>query len=471
MGLFGFLRSRPAPPTAIVARYDAAQTSEKNAAHWGEADLLSATGANTRLVRDTLRRRARYEFQNNSYCRGIVTTLGNDTVGVGPTLQLQTQSEEADEVIETAWHRWCDEVSLAEKLRIMRQSYCVDGESFGVFITNPALTHSVKLDVKLVEADQISTPDPRFLLDQEVDGIELDPRTKEPRYYHVLKSHPGDMLVQRVLEYDRVPASQVIHLANRDRPGVQRGVPEITPALPLFAQLRRYTLAVLEAAEAAANVAGVLKTTTPPEQAASLEPLYPVRLKRGSFIALPEGWDWGQANSNQPNANYEMWKREVIAEIAASVNMPLIVALGTSERSNYASGRLDFQRYQKAIRVMRMAIERRALAKTFAAWLEEAMLIPGMVPDSAGSPDEWAVRWAWDSGEHVDPLKEASALSIRLANNTTTLATEYARFGRDWKVELRQRAAEIAYARELGITVDDQTQPQGQPQPAADPGE
>ena len=48
--------------------------------------------------------------------------------------------------------------------------------------------------------------------------------------------------------YDRVPAAAVIHYFRTDRPGQRRGIPEITPALPLFAQLRRYTLAVIAAA-------------------------------------------------------------------------------------------------------------------------------------------------------------------------------------------------------------------------------
>lgn len=467
MGFFDFWRTRP-QQNQIASRYDAAQTNDKNRDHWGESDLLSAQSANTRMVRDTLRRRARYEFQNNSYCRGIVATLGNDTVGVGPTLQLKTASEEADDAIETAWQKWCEEVFFAEKLRIMRQSYAVDGEAFAVFITNTSMQHPVQLDLRLIEADQVSTPDATMLLSQPVDGVELDPRTQEPRWYHVLKQHPGDMLLMsQMLEFDRIPASQVVHLLNRDRPGVVRGVPEITPALPLFAQLRRFTLAVLEAAELSASVAGVLKTTSIPEQTPSLEPFYPVRLNRGSFIALPEGWDFGQAQSHAPSATYEMFKRELITEIARCLSMPQNVASGCSAQYNYASGRLDYQLYNKSIRVMRHMIERRGLAKIFSAWLEEAMLIPGLIPDSAGDPMQWSMQWAWDSGEHVDPLKEANAVAVRLANNTTTLASEYAKFGRDWKVELRQRAAERAFATELGLT-DEATAPQNQP---ADPGE
>jgi capsid protein len=78
-------------------------------------------------------------------------------------------------------------------------------------------------------------------------------------------------------------------------------------------------------------------------------------------------------------------------------------------------------------------------------------------PELAGVT-EWPHQWFWDGHEHVDPQKEAAAQAQRLASNTTTLATEYARQGKDWETELRQRAKEVALMRELGLTPA-QTQP------------
>ena len=60
-------------------------------------------------------------------------------------------------------------------------------------------------------------------------------------------------------------------------------------------------------------------------------------------------------------------------------------------------------------------------------------------------------QWFWDGQEHVDPAKEANAQATRLQNHTTTLAYEYARQGRDWESELRQRAKEVALMNELGL--------------------
>ena len=61
--------------------------------------------------------------------------------------------------------------------------------------------------------------------------------------------------------------------------------------------------------------------------------------------------------------------------------------------------------------------------------------------------------------ECVDPAKEANAQATRLASNTTTLAYEYARQGKDWEAELRQRAKERQLMKELGLVTDQPTTP------------
>ena len=55
----------------------------------------------------------------------------------------------------------------------------------------------------------------------------------------------------------------------------------------------------------------------------------------------------------------------------------------------------------------------------------------------------------------MDPAKEAAAQAARLANNTTTLADEWAARGEDWRDKLRQRAEEKRAATELGLTEPD----------------
>ena len=48
-------------------------------------------------------------------------------------------------------------------------------------------------------------------------------------------------------------------------------------------------------------------------------------------------------------------------------------------------------------------------------------------------PPVFPHQWFWDGHDHVDPAEEAVGHERRLANHTTTLATEYARLGLDWE--------------------------------------
>jgi len=272
-----------------------------------------------------------------------------------------------------------------------------------------------------------------------------------PVEYHVLKQHPGGDAASAGTQYDRVPAASMIHWFRADRPGQSRGLPDILPALPLFAQLRRYTLAVIAAAESAANIAILMKTSAPAGgEAAEVEPMTEMEFAPNMAVFTPEGWEPSQIRAEQPATTYGEFKQQILNEIARCLNMPFNVAAGNSSGYNYSSGRLDHQTYFKSIRVEQADIESRVLDRILAAWLAEARLL-GDFSFLAGV-ESLEHQWFWDGTEHVDPAKEASAQARRLASNTTTLASEYARQGKDWETELRQRARELALMKELGLT-------------------
>jgi lambda family phage portal protein len=446
---------RPQAPWRVVrARFDSAQTTPDNRRHWAAADGLSPNSAIRPEVRRILRNRARYEVANNAYARGIVLTLANDTIGTGPRLQMLTEDPAVNRQVEEAFGQWALAMGLADKLRTMRMARADSGEMFGVLTRNPLLATAVKLDWQIFEAEQVATPpdEPGALGPNAVDGIVVDAHGN-PVEYHVLNVHPGETSVYISPEFRRLPAQTVIHYFRADRPGQRRGIPDITPALPLFAQLRRYTLAVIAAAETAADFAAVLYTDSPANgEADPVEPMDTVDLERRMATVLPGGWKLGQVAAEQPATTYSEFKKEILNEIARCLNMPFNVAAGNSSGYNYASGRLDHQTYFKSIRVEQAAIEITVLDRLLAAWLREAVLIEGFLPQSLRSLNAATPhRWFWDGQEHVDPAKEASAQATRLANNTTTLADEYARKGQDWEVQLRQRAKEVALMNQLGL--------------------
>jgi len=454
MGLLStlFRSGRSARTTRAIpfrGRYDAASTNDSNRRHWQHADSLSADEAMSPLVRQRLRDRARYEFANNSYAKGIVLTLANDVVGTGPRLQALSEDSTANAAIEQAWSRWAAAVRLPEKLRLMRMARAHTGEAFAVLATDPDVDHEVKLDIVLVEADRIS--DPSGVLTSSVDGIDLD-RFGRPRRYHMLREHPGSA-AGIAAGHISVPAAEMLHYFTSDRPEQHRGVPDLTPALGLFAQLRRFTQATLAAAETAANLAGVLHTDAPADgESDPVEPMDSVELASNAFLTLPAGWNINQVRAEHPSTGYAEFKREVLNEIARALNMPFNVAACNSASYNYASGRLDHQTYFRAVRIDQSHLASVVLDRILAAWFDEARLVPGLLPQNVLAERRPPHQWFWDGHEHVDPVKEASAQKTRLDSHTTTLAAEFAKQGKDWESELRQRARELELIAELGIS-------------------
>ena len=208
-----------------------------------------------------------------------------------------------------------------------------------------------------------------------MDGIVLD-EMGNPIFYDVLNYHPGDFLHTMPLKFRVIPAADFIHWFRKDRPGQSRGLPDILPVLPLFAQLRRYTLAVISAAESAANIAIFMKTSAlAGGEAAEVEPNATMEFEPNMAVFGPEGWEPTQIKAEQPATTYEMFKREILNEIARCLNMPYNIAACNSSGYNYSSGRLDHQTYYKSIRVDQAQCEQVVRDDIFDAWMAEAVLV------------------------------------------------------------------------------------------------
>mgnify|MGYP000676885523 CR=1 FL=1 len=84
-----------------------------------------------------------------------------------------------------------------------------------------------KGSLRLIEADQVATPS--LGVSDNVDGIVFD-TYGNPKIYHVLDAHPGDLRAPRsIFEYHEESAKNVLHYFRALRPGQTRGVPEIAP--------------------------------------------------------------------------------------------------------------------------------------------------------------------------------------------------------------------------------------------------
>lgn len=451
---------------SVAARFDSALTTTDNQLHWAMADSLAPDSAASEAIRCILRNRSRYEVHNNCYARGVGETIANDFAGTGPRLHIDderlTVEERAD--AEAKFAQWAIAVRLAAKLRTMRKARRQDGETFAVKVTNPGVDHPIKLDLRLIETDQVRDTD--LALGSTVDGIKYDPYGN-PVSYNVLRVHPGHTgawIFGLPYEADLWPARLVIHWFREDRPGQHHGLPEILPALPLYATLRRYTQAVLDAAETAADFAVLIETQSGAAfydddgqeiQNEAAAAFTTQALERRMIAALPGGYTAKQFQPAQPQQEYSPFKREVCGEIGRCEGVPLNLVLGTSDGSSFASGQLDHKIYFGTRTIERSEADGLILDNLLADWIAEGVRIedgkggwylPRILKQLGTSIGH---TWHWDSNELGDPLKLAAANATDLKNGLTTIPALWEKRGGNW-----MRAFKAA-ARSLGVTFEE----------------
>jgi len=260
----------------LRSRFDAAQTTSQNELHWRNADNLGPDAVADLSVRRLLRNRSRYEWSNNGYLKGISLTMVGDFIGSGPKLQITDKrfNEEQRELIERRFNvHFAKKIKLRQKLWRLRMDKIVAGEGFAIRYYDEGIRHPIKQNWRVYECDQISSNLNRSIngkdsIANEIDGIRFSKTSGEPKEYHLLDSHPGESSFFNFNGYDGkwIPSQQVTHWFRQDR-GWLRGIPETTPTLPLWALLRRYTLAVVQNAEIAADFTVLLKSMQTPYSA------------------------------------------------------------------------------------------------------------------------------------------------------------------------------------------------------------
>lgn len=445
----------------IRAGWEALKTTDDNRRLWTGADFLSADAATSAEMLRIARSRCRHEFANNSYCTGIALTIAIDTVGRGPRLQLKLprQYRAVAQFIEKQWRDWTRAVGLAKKLALGKLEAITAGEMFFVKGRNAKLRSRIKLDVRLIDADRVTSPLFSFADDQAVDGIKYD-EYDNPVEYHILKRHPGDPR-GGTREFDTVPADMVLHSFRPIRAEQHRGMPEILPALPLFAELRRFNAAVRAAAETAADYAAVVYSDLAPDDSGDVDasPYDLLELEKRFATVLPKGWKLGQIEAQQPTTTHDAFNRTTIREILRCMLAPMNIGLGDSSGYNYSSARMDAQIWDKVVAVGREMLAIDVVDRIADEWMmlvaRTTDWLPGDLTRLVYSGESIDRDWFWDGREHVDPNKEANAEDTQLRNRTLSYARAYAKRGLDWQSEFEQIAFEREEMLRLKLTPDD----------------
>lgn len=439
----------------LAASYDAAKTTSENRKHWKNADDKPPAWANNPQTRQTLRMRGQYEADNNSYCSGMVSTLTRDVVGYRPpSLQVTTKDVELNKVIEGEWNTWAYHrlVNLPEKLTVMDNGKRIQGENFVAIKGDKEVEQRTgyNLNIDVLSASRVCDPTYNLNPDKNQstyndDGVVIDTRTGRPKEFRVID--PYTELTYGTSgtygEYIKVSSRYLLQWFTPKRAGQFRGICEYTPALPLFAQLRRYDLATLTAAETAAMLAGIMKTnSTFAAEPVAVPNWQKVDLERGTLLTLPDGWDATQFKPEQPVSVYEMFVNCFLRQIGRCLNLPFGVMVGDSSRYNYSSARLDYIGYDAQLQYDRDQLVIRILDPLFDEFIYElALRVPRVMSALVGLSIPHT--WQFTKRPSIDPEKDARTSTERITNGTSNQAIECAKDGNNWEDVQDQRILEM----------------------------
>lgn len=381
----------------------------------------------------TIRQRARDLCRNNGIARRAVGVMVRNLVGTGIL---------ADFANERTQRVWND--SLAEmdpsgqsdfygQQALIARSLRESGEVLVRFKHRPSSWGlRVPLQLQVLEADHLDhyKTCPVENGGYVIAGVEHDSEGRRVAYW-LYPEHPGEVLPTKSFRSVRVPANEILHIFEVERPAQVRGVSSLVAAMLRLRDLDEFSDAemVRKKIEACFTVfvksdddARTIADTTTETTAGKARRLD--KIAPGLINYLRHGEEV-QFAAPVANGGYTEFVHESKLDICTALETPYELATGDLSRVNYSSIRAGLIEFRGRVRqVQFLTLRKQLLAPVATRWLEVAYACGAV----RRSPDDHAVRWTMPRFEWVDPLKEIQAIKEELKLR-----------GLSWREFLRER--------------------------------
>ncbi len=421
--------------------------------------------------RDIIRARARDLERNSDLAEGIIGPLERNVVGTGIRLQAKimnddgSESEDLNKQIEDLWEEWtrarnCDvtgQQSFYEMQQMAVRRTAVDG---GIFFTK-AYTNSgpVPLSLQAREVDELDNSRVSFAGmagNRIVGGIELDKYNK-PVAYWFKKFTPDGYWTG---ESERITAEKVVFLWKKNRPTQIREISPLAKTLPRVRDVNEFIEAVSVKERILACLSVFITKQTPGGVGRGIKVddksgYQQKTLTPGMIHELQPGESVNAVNPSGQASNAKDFIS--IQQRMAGTGQGLSYEAVSRDMSqvNYSSARQGLLEDQRTYMMWQQF-----LIEHFCREIYTEFVISAVLAGQLNIPDFWQNKkkylkhtwispgWSW-----IDPLKEVTANTKALQSGQDTLANLCAQRGEDWREVLKQRAAEMQMAKELGLNI------------------
>lgn len=473
------------PPLRVRA-FDAAKSS-RLLDDWNLSAVSIDRDVEGALV--TLRTRSRDLCQNNDYGRRYLHLLIQNVVGpAGIRLQMKVKNRRADgsqvmdavanDIIESAWARWCRRDScttsrrhtFTQLLNLLVLSTPRDGESLVRIARGFGNGFGFALSPIPIDCLDTTYTDEARRVRMGVETNAWD----EPVAYHVLTSDPNDrpFAGRAAQKRERIPAGELIHLYKPEHLRQTRGFPWTAAAMRRLHIAGKYEESELVAARVGASHMGFFLTgdgtglSYGDSTDASGNPVSDV--SPGKFETLgPTIKDFKAFNPQHPTGAFPDFMKAVLRGAASGLNVSYISLANDLADTSYSSGRQGLLEERSYYMHVQQWLIESFVQPVFEAWLPLAIATGQVnlpladVARYTASATWYPRRWSWiDPRADMDAAQKAVALGI---NSRARIAGDQ---GADIDDVFDELAAEDQAAAALGITINPEAQ--AQPAPAGE---
>ena len=476
--------SKTEAPKRIKKRYASGEQT-RIMADWALTDL----DADGMILRDAGKTRARCRSlrRDNPYFRRFLAELSANVIGAdGIRLKMKVKranrgrganrpDDRLNRMIEDAWHEFSKchnwdaarQLGRAEWSRVAIQTIATTGE-LPIRLLRGFEKNAFGFAVQGLEPDHLP-----FTFDREaaqdrskIRGCVETDSYGEPIAYHVLKQHPGrettfftnhndseKIRIQseswRTLSGDRASDSMILAFA-REEWGQTRGMSWASTALRMLRQLGAYEEAAVVGARIASSKMFFIEPSEltaqygQEEEEEALNGSSFMDAQPGSGHKLLPGEKISSWNPQDPNGNYESFRRGILRGICGGLLCSYNIVANDLESTSYSSLRQAILSERELWKTIQSWWIQTVEEPLFRAWLEMA-IVSGQLPVSADEYDRICCphfegrRWDW-----IDPAKDIRAAREEVELGTDSLQGIARKRGRDLMTiaeEMREDAA------------------------------
>lgn len=444
----------------LVRHYEAASTGRRTAG-WrrtgGDANAVMASALSV------LWQHARDLVRNNPYAESALATIADHTVGWGITAKpARTAAPRIRERAMGFWGPWanttaCDADGRENLYGLQKLVMRTVAESGEVLVRRRIRRVEdglpLPLQLQVLEPDYLDTLKDTAGLENGrriIRGIEFDAIGRRAAYW-LFREHPGALLSSGLgMASDRIPASEILHVYKRKRPGQVRGASWFAQVILRLKDFDTYEDAALVKQKIAACLAVITSDvdgSAPALGAASDTETPPVdSLEPGMILNVPPGRSISVINPPTVNEHKD-YAQTVLRAIATGLGLTYEDLTGDYSGLTFSAARMSRLRHWDRVHDWRWLMLIPQFCDPVWSWAMEAAGVLGLEDAPAG-------EWSAPPMAMIEPDKEGLAYQRNIRTGIMSLSEAIRERGYDPEDLLAELAEDFAKLDKLKLVLD-----------------